>query len=100
MQSKVYYAEHPVAPERKQELRSMGFVIRDIKFATDEQIAEAESDLDQSAKTKSAEISRDDISDLSKKQVSELLVLHGIDEPKGKVADMRDQLEQIMFVSL
>lgn len=43
--------------------------------------------------------SPDDIDDLRKGEVREWLEVHGVENPPAKVADMKDMLKRVMFVS-
>lgn len=43
--------------------------------------------------------SPDEIEDMRKGEVREWLVAHGVEDPPAKVADMKDMLKRVMFVS-
>lgn len=85
---KIIYEPHPVTPERKAELRAQGYTILDAIYAPTEDAKPAD------------EITPDDIDQMSRKDVVEMLEAHGVEGATGKVADLRNWLKQVMFVSI
>lgn len=41
---------------------------------------------------------RDEIASMPKAEVVDWLQAHGVDEPKGKVSDLREELTRIMYM--
>lgn len=86
-QKPVIFEPHPVTPERKAELHAAGYKIIDARFAPRE------------AKVPVLP-TRDDIAGMKRGEVVEWLKAHGVDDPKGPVADLRDDLSRVMFADL
>jgi hypothetical protein len=86
---KIAYEKHPVSSERKKELRDKGFKILDARFNPDRENGAAV-----------APPSREDIAEMGREDVIDLLKAHGVDAPKGKVDDLRARLISIMFADL
>ncbi|WP_372572905.1 hypothetical protein [Ruegeria jejuensis] len=82
---KIAYEPHPVAPDRKAELRKQGFKIIDAKFRPVDQVEP---------------ITRESIAKMPKAKVLAYLAEHGIDDAEGKVADLRELLTNVMFTDL
>lgn len=81
----ITYEPHPVSPARKAELRAQGFKIIDARFAP----AGAEADL-----------TREAVAAMDRASLLDLLAAHGVEDAKGKTADLRATLARIMFVEL
>jgi len=79
---KIAYEKHPVSKERKEELRSKGFKIIDARFDPDR---------------KDREVSPEKIVEMERDDVIALLKKNGVDDPKGKIADLRNRLTAILF---
>lgn len=87
---KIHYEPHPVSPERKAELKAQGVCIVDARFAPKEaQPVEAKPEVIPT---------RESIATMPKAEVVEWLDAHGVEGAKGKVADLRKTLTEIMFV--
>lgn len=87
----IAYEPHPVSPERKAELINAGYRILDARFAP------KDATISPDAAEAPDSITREDIASMKKADVAELLEAHGI-EAGGKVSEMREQLEAVMFV--
>jgi len=83
---KIAYEPHPVSSERKAELRAQGFKILDARFAPDGHKPEP-----QGIPTRS------EIATMKKADCIEWLDAHGVSEPQGTVADLRDMLRSVMY---
>ena len=87
----IAYEPHPVSPERKAELIDAGYRILDARFAPKDATTSPETP--DAAKA----ITREDIASMKKADVAELLDAHGV-EADGKIGEMRERLEAVMFV--
>lgn len=86
----VIYEPHPVSAERKAELIAAGYKIRDAIYAPADAVVEAEA--------KPEAITPEMIDTMPRKDVVDLLAMHGVEGATGKVADLRNWLKQVMFV--
>jgi len=86
--TKIAYEPHPVTPERKKELREQGFKIIDERFKPDH-LKEAEAP---------ERITPETIDSMKKKDVVDLLKEHGVEDPEGSVAELREKAKQIIFI--
>ncbi|KIC12863.1 hypothetical protein RA19_00200 [Leisingera sp. ANG-M1] len=84
---KIAYEKHPVSKERKVELRGQGFKIIDARFDPDRKDGVAEQEPQ----------SREEIAKLPKPAVVKWLKARGVEKPEGSVAELRDQLAELMF---
>ena len=84
-QREIIYEPHPVTPERKAELVAKGYKIIDAVYAP--------------AEVKEP-ITRETIDKMARKDVIDLLELHGVERATGKIADLRNWLKRAMFADL
>ena len=89
-EQKIKYEPHPVSAERKAELRAAGYKIRDAAYAPAGAVVEAAA--------KPERITPEDIDTMPRKDVIDLLEMHGVEGATGKVADLRNWLKKVMFV--
>ena len=80
---KIAYEPHPVSPERKAELRAQGYKIIDARYAPVQDPAIP---------------SREEIGTMKEAEIVVWLEAHGVTDPKGSVADLRDALVSIMYL--
>lgn len=84
----IIYEPHPVTAERKAQLVKEGYKIVDARFAP------------KAEKAKPKLPTREDIATMKRADVIEWLQAHGVDHPKGAIADLRDALTRIMYADL
>ncbi|WP_353338576.1 hypothetical protein [Pelagimonas sp. KU-00592-HH] len=99
---KIAYVKHPITTAQKKEICAKGLRIIDARFAP-----EGADIIDPNAKTKTqskspAEPPRsaEDVDKLLKSDLVNFLKGHGVEDPKGKVPELREQLKAIMFTNL
>lgn len=84
--TKIAYERHPVSLERKRELNAQGFKVLDERFAPK---PEAEA---------ACVPTREEIADMPRSEVIEWLQAHGVDDPRGKLTDLRAALERVIYL--
>lgn len=88
---KIAYEPHPVTPERKKELREQGFKILDARFAPKDYQPQPEA---------KGIPSKTDIARMPKAELVEWIEAHGVENPEGTVADLREKLTRMIYTDL